>query len=69
MLKNLVTTNELDVVAAYGSYKDIIIYASLNIPASKTYVLGSSRKSSSNCTVSIFNLLSTSILYIYLKHI
>ena len=53
MLKTLTTENDLDIIAAYGSSKDIQIYTSINIPASKIYIIGrSNRKLSTSCTVS-----------------
>lgn len=53
MLKKITTDNDLDVIAAYGSSKDVQIYSSINIPATKIFIIGrSNRKLSSSCTVS-----------------
>jgi len=64
MLKKLTIDNDLDIIAAYGSSKDIQIYTSINIPASKIYIIGrSNRKLSTSCTVS-FKILHFGFFFI-----
>lgn len=53
MLKRIKNQNDLDICAAYGSSKDVSIYSSIGIPASKIFSIGrSTRKLSTSCNVS-----------------
>ena len=54
MLKRIKNQNDLDICAAYGSSKDVSIYSSIGIPASKIFSIGrSTRKLSTSCNVSL----------------
>lgn len=43
---------ELNIVAGYGSPKDVAVYAALGLPASQTYIVGRAvRKLQAQCQV------------------
>ncbi|XP_067933017.1 protein retinal degeneration B-like [Watersipora subatra] len=43
-LKSLVKESSIDIVAAYGAYKDIAVYQSLNLDSKRIYVVGKVHK-------------------------
>lgn len=46
------TQVELNIVAGYGSPKDVAVYAALGLPASQTYIVGRAvRKLQAQCQV------------------